>query len=104
MRPEEWSDELSCGMQAEIWSVILASLVDLGPQALDVTQKEKEVVVVSGQETTALKEDVPEEMVDYEGTLISATAAQRRRYAYAVACMRTLLSLDCHLFLTLLPP
>ena len=57
-------------MQAEIWTVILASLVDLGPEALDLTQKEK----------AALQESVPETMVDYEGTLISATAAQRRRY------------------------
>lgn len=60
--------------------MILASLVDLGPKALDVTEEEKEVVVIAGQEgATSLKDDVPEEMVDYEGTLISATAAQRRR-------------------------
>ncbi len=67
-------------LQAELLSVILASLVDLGPEALDFTEKEKEVVVVAGQETTALQEEVAEEMVDYEGTLISATAAQRRRW------------------------
>ena len=50
-----------------MWNTILASLVDLGPDALDVSEKEKEEV--KNLDT----------MVDYDGTLLSATAAQRRK-------------------------
>ncbi|KAK9865780.1 hypothetical protein WJX84_004451 [Apatococcus fuscideae] len=59
-------DDLSC--MPEMWNTILASLVDLGPDVLDVSDKEKEEV--KNLDT----------MVDYEGTLLSATAAQRRKF------------------------
>ena len=53
-----------------MWDRITQALAELGPAAL---------ALAEGQEAMDVAAASPEELVEYEGMLISASAAQRRR-------------------------
>lgn len=54
-----------------MWDRITQALAELGPAAL---------ALAEGQEDMDVAAASPEELVEYEGMLISASAAQRRRH------------------------
>lgn len=56
-------------VQVEVWESITAALATLGPTAFDEEEGNKE----QGQEMDE------EQLVEYEGMLVAASAAQRRR-------------------------
>jgi hypothetical protein len=57
-------------VQAAMWDRITQALAQLGPAAL---------ALAEGQEEMDVEAATEEELVEYEGMLISASAAQRRR-------------------------
>jgi hypothetical protein len=57
-------------VQAAMWDRITQALAELGPAAL---------ALAEGQEEMDVEAATEEELVEYEGMLISASAAQRRR-------------------------
>lgn len=60
-----------CYLQTAMWDRITAALAQLGPAALALDE---------GQEDMDVSAASQEALVEYEGMLISAAAAQRRRW------------------------
>ena len=67
-----------------MWEVISRALASLGPAAMALTSSQADQAVLAPDsvqpesESEAEPED-PESLVEYEGMLVSASAAQRRR-------------------------
>lgn len=65
-----------------MWEMISRALASLGPAALALTSSQADQAVLppdaAHSEADAEPED-PEGLVEYEGMLVSASAAQRRR-------------------------
>ena len=61
-----------CAAQVEMWERITAALATLGPSALALGEDS-----LTGAAASELQ---PEQLVEYEGMLVSANAAQRRRW------------------------
>lgn len=63
--------------QVEMWERITAALATLGPSALALGEDS-----LTGAAASELQ---PEQLVEYEGMLVSANAAQRRRWSISSA-------------------
>lgn len=59
-----------------MWEAISRALASLGPEALALSSSQQPLLSPEGTDPEA--ED-PEALVEYEGMLVSASAAQRRR-------------------------
>lgn len=68
-----------------MWDRITQALAELGPAALALSEGQEDMDVEAASE---------EELVEYEGMLISASAAQRRRCGLLDACPPGLGTLD----------
>lgn len=67
-----------------MWEVISRALASLGPAALALTSSQADQAVMPSDSDSAEPEaesEDPEGLVEYEGMLVSASAAQRRRWA-----------------------
>lgn len=63
-----------------MWEVISRALASLGPAALALTSSQADQAVLpSDREEPEGESEDPEGLVEYEGMLVSASAAQRRR-------------------------
>jgi len=66
---------LGSGMQIEMWERITAGLASLGDQA----------VAGDSRESLPSEQNMDEQqLVEYEGMLVAASAAQRRRYTHTI--------------------
>ena len=71
---------LCCAGQGAMWEAISRALASLGPEALALSSSQASQALLLPDSTDPKAED-PEGLVEYEGMLVSASAAQRRRWA-----------------------
>lgn len=69
---------LCCVGQGAMWEAISRALASLGPEALALSSSQPSQALLPPDSTDPEAED-PEGLVEYEGMLVSASAAQRRR-------------------------
>ncbi|KAL3150580.1 hypothetical protein ABBQ32_000390 [Trebouxia sp. C0010 RCD-2024] len=70
-------DDISC--MGAMWEAISRALASLGPEALALSSSQASQALLLPDSTDPEAED-PEGLVEYEGMLVSASAAQRRRF------------------------
>lgn len=72
-----------------MWELISRALASLGPEAMAIssTQPDQPDRPLMPPETAEAEEEDPESLVEYEGMLVSASAAQRRRYTNTSALL-----------------
>ena len=75
-------------MQAAMWEVVTTAIASLGPavMAVDNTPAMDPSKASAGQQSSIESESQEDELIEYEGMLVSASAAQRRRSAQLATC------------------
>lgn len=73
--------KVACSVQAHMWEVISQALASLGSavMAVDNTPSPDLVVSAGDSQQSPVGDDEEESLIEYEGMLVSASAAQRRR-------------------------